>query len=168
MSQNSFQMLEQLKQYKYLYKYLPLEVVSPEQLKAIETILKSSEITLFNDDNPFNNWIILTQILTYNEIYLSRYTYLDDRLECVVNIEYAKTIDDDTLKKYHDIAKQKIHDLSFIKHLSSFDIFKKHVEFSVSEKAKHYYHPATTDNTLPFGIFSLTSDPSNIQMWSTY
>lgn len=152
---------------KYLFKYLRVENVSESKLGDLETMLNDEELRYFHQDDPLKSWVCFKQIVTHLMLFLSRYNYLNDPYECLVNINYTNGVDDETLIKYYNQVSSHIIERAPDAGLT-FDIFKNKVQQYVETQRKHFYNPAVTDNHLPFGICSFSSEPCNIQMWSYY
>ncbi len=152
---------------KYLFKYMRVDKVSQERLGDFDALFCEEEIRYYNDNDNLKNWAAFKQIVSHNTLFFSRYTYLNDPYECIVNINYSQGVADDVVAKFHSVIAPHIEEKAH-EHQLSLDQLQEKVRDLIQNKKKHFYNPASTGNALPFGICSLTDDPCNIQMWSYY
>jgi hypothetical protein len=145
--------------------------MSVEQASALELsklLQETNKIFHPNESdtrNPYRNmknWIGFQQIMKRNALYFPHYLTLNDPFECVANIHYTSDIDDEILQKHYEKNLQHMH------LIATFHQFKQKILEHVQGKKKHVYAPHITKHPLPFGIISLSEDPTNIQMWSYY
>lgn len=144
---------------RYLFRYLNLNRLKSGQIQALKELLNEDAIRYYDEDDSLRNWVIVKQILSHKKIFLSRYTYLNDPFECLVNVNYKSGASDAVIEKYHAIASPGQSEPIALP-----DFKNKVLEYQQLNK-KHLYAPAEFNpkNALPFGIFSLSEGPDNIQ-----
>jgi hypothetical protein len=140
--------------YKYFFKYL--RVGNDVDINWLKQLFNQEEIRYFWQEHPsFLAWITFKQIVQYKKFYFGRYDKLNDPFECIANIAYTQSISDEIIEKYYNSIPHnnlKLEDL------------KKEINFYIHEKRSVYW-PIIQ---MPFGIYSLNTNPENIQMWSHY
>lgn len=149
---------------RYFFKYLNLCRPNSNQIPALKELLNEDAVRYYEENDPLRGWVIVKQILSHRKIFLSRYTDLNDPFECLVNIDYKNGASEAVIERYHSVASpgQAIP--------IALSNFKNEVLEYQRLNKKHLYDPTefNPQNALPFGIFSLSEDPDNIQMWSYY
>ncbi|MFI4957516.1 MAG: hypothetical protein ACHQAX_09975 [Gammaproteobacteria bacterium] len=158
--------LNPLDDHRYFFHYLGVETVDANAL----AVLLRDENPIFrpnhgDEDHPYrevgNAWITFHQMIQHNLFYLNHYSNLNDPFECLVNINYSAGAEYSAIAEYHEKIVKPKDEIPL----------NAYVELVVSgarEGYRHLYEPKDPNDSLPFGIISLTENPVNIQMWSCY